>query len=109
MLAIDLCDLEWAEVRAEQGSVGWVGEDWALVTRFSVPSPDRYVREMATFTQTVDGTYRRDDERHDNVMVDVATVPGILASHGVKATVRDAFGAERLPVGLKAIVGRTVA
>jgi SAM-dependent methyltransferase len=106
VLAIDLCDLEWAAFRAEQGSVGWVGEDWALVTRFSVPSPDRYVREMTTFTRAADGTYRRDEERHDNVMVDVATVPGILAAHGVKATVHDAFGTERLPVGLKAIVGR---
>ena len=106
VLAIDLCDVEWAAFRAEQGSVGWVGEDWALVTRFSVPSPDRYVREMTTFTRAADGTYRRDEERHDNVMVHVATVPGILAAHGVKATVRDAFGTERLPVGLKAIVGR---
>ncbi len=51
VLAIDLCDLEWAASRIEQGSVGWVGEDWALVTRFSVPSPDRYVREMTTFTR----------------------------------------------------------
>jgi len=109
VLAIDLCDMEWAAFRAEEGSIGWVGEDWALVTRFSVPSPDRYVRQMATFTQTVDGTYRRDDERHDNVMVDVATVPGILAVHGVEATVRDAFGSERLPVGLKAIVGQKTA
>jgi len=106
MLAIDLCDLEWAEVRAEQGSVGWVGEDWAVVTRFSVPSPDRYVREMTTFTREADGTYRRDEERHDNVMIDIATVPGILAAHGVGATVHDAFGTERLPVGLKVIVGR---
>ena len=106
VLAIDLCDLEWAAFRAEQGSVGWVGEDWALVTRFSVPAPDRYVREMTTFTRAVDGMYRRDQERHDNVMVDVATVPGILAAHGVETTVRDAFGTERLPVGLNAIVGR---
>ena len=106
VFAIDLCDVEWAAFRAEQGSVGWVGEDWALVTRFSVPAPDRYVREMTTFTRAVDGMYRRDQERHDNVMVDVATVPGILAAHGVETTVRDAFGTERLPVGLNAIVGR---
>ncbi len=106
VLAIDLCDLEWAAARRDQRPVGWVGEDWALVTEFSVPSPDRYVRQMATFTRNDDGTYRRDDERHDNVMVDVSTVPALLAEHGVEAEVRDAFGDESLPVGLKAIVGR---
>ncbi len=106
VLAIDLCDLEWAAARRDQRPVGWVGEDWALVTEFSVPSPDRYVRQMATFTRNDDGTYRRDDERHDNVMVDVSTVPVLLAEHGVEAEVRDAFGDESLPVGLKAIVGR---
>lgn len=105
-LALDLCDLEWASTRADQRPVGWVGEDWALVTAFSVPSPDRYVRQMATFTRNDDGTYRRDDERHDNVMVDVSTVPALLAQHGVEAEVRDAFGEESLPVGLKAIIGR---
>jgi len=42
----------------------------------------------------------------DNVMVDVSTVPALLADHGVEAEVRDAFGDESLPVGLKAIVGR---
>jgi SAM-dependent methyltransferase len=106
VLAIDLCDLEWAGARRDQRPVGWVGEDWALVTEFSVPSPDRYVRQMATFTRNDDGTYRRDDERHDNVMVDVSTMPVLLAEHGVEAEVRDAFGDESLPVGLKAIVGR---
>jgi SAM-dependent methyltransferase len=106
VLAIDLCDLGWAAARLDERPVGWVGEDWALVTEFSVPSPDRYVRQMATFTRRDDGSYRRDDERHDNVMVDVSTVPALLADHGVEAEVRDAFGEEDLPVGLKAIVGR---
>ncbi len=106
VLAIDLCDLEWAASRRDQRPVGWVGEDWALVTEFSVPAPDRYVRLMATFTRNDDGTYRRDDERHDNVMVDVSTVPALLAEHGVEAEVRDAFGDEALPLGLKVIVGR---
>jgi hypothetical protein len=86
-----------------------VGEDWALVTEFSVPSPDRYVRRMATFTRNDDGTWRRDDERHDNVMVDVSTVPALLADHGVQADVRDAFGDEELPNGLKVVVGRKIA
>jgi SAM-dependent methyltransferase len=107
LLAIDLCDLEWAAERRDQRPVGWTGEGWALVTEFSVPSPDRYVRQMATFTRNDDGlTWRRDDERHDNVMVDVSKVPTLLAEHGVEATVGDAFGDEQLPIGLKTIVGR---
>ncbi len=39
VLAIDLCDLEWGAVRKDQGSHGWVDDDWALVTEFSLPSP----------------------------------------------------------------------
>ena len=106
VLAIDLCDLEWAAARLDQPNKGWVGEDWAIVTEFSVPSPDRYVRQMATFIRNDDGSWRRDDERHDNVMVDISLVPALLAEHGVEATVETSFGDETLPVGLHAIIGR---
>jgi SAM-dependent methyltransferase len=105
VLAIDLCDLEWGRVRVDEPPRGWVGEDWALVTRFSTPTPDRYVREMATFTRNDDGSWRRDDERHDNVLLDTARIPALLAERGVDATVRASFGDEELPAGLKAIVG----
>lgn len=44
-------------------------------------------------------------ERHDNVLVATAAVPALLAAHGVQAEVRAAFGSERLPEGLMAIVG----
>ncbi len=109
VLAIDLCDLEWASARSDQRPVGWVGDDWALVTQFSVPGPDRYVRQMATFTRNADGvTWRRDDERHDNVLVDTSKVPAMLAQHGVEVAVGDSFGDEELPVGLKTIIGRKV-
>ena len=63
---------------------------------------------MTTFLRNPDGSWRRDDERHDNVMVDTRRVPALLASEGVDAEVRAAFGAETLPVGLRAIVGRRV-
>ena len=39
ILAIDLCDLEWGTARQEDGSKGWAGDDWALVTEFSLPTP----------------------------------------------------------------------
>ncbi len=63
---------------------------------------------MTMFTRNDDETWRRDDERHDNVMVDVSKVPTLLAEHGVEATVGDSFGDEEFPVGLKTIVGRKI-
>ena len=106
LLAIDLCDLEWARQRADARPQGWVGSDWALVTEFSVPAADRFVRQMAVFIRNEDGSWRRSDERHDNVMIDTAAVPALLAEHGVEAEVRSSFGGERLPLGLRAVVGR---
>lgn len=105
LLAIDLCDLEWADARREAPPRGWAGEDWAIVTEFSVPAPDRFIRQMATFLRNDDGSWRRDDERHDNIMVETSRVPDLLAGHGIEATVQTSFGSETLPVGLRAIVG----
>jgi SAM-dependent methyltransferase len=106
LLAIDLCDLEWGESRRDTPNHGWVADDWALVTEFSLPRPNQFVRQMATFLRNDDGSWRRDDERHDNVLIDTAGVPALLAGHGVEATVAPSFGGERLPVGLRAIKGR---
>ena len=105
VLAFDLCDLSYAASRVGDTDRGFAGDDWALVTRMSVPAPDRFVREMTTFVREEDGSWRRGDERHDNVMVDTSRVPALLADHGVEAEVRTAFGDEQLPVGLHAIVG----
>ena len=49
---------------------------------------------MATFIRNDDGSWRRDDERHDNVMVDTARVPGFLGEHGIEATVESSFGSK---------------
>jgi SAM-dependent methyltransferase len=106
VLATDLCDLEWGSARAGEPPRGWVGDDWALVTVFSRPEPDRYVREMAMFTREDDGSWRRDDERHDNVLIDTSLVPALVGEHGVDAEIRPSFGDEQLPVGLRAVVGR---
>ena len=79
-----MCDLEWGRARRGQRPHGWVGDDWAIVTEFSRPAPDRFDRDMTTFVRNADGTYRRDDERHDNVLIDTATVPALLREHGVR-------------------------
>jgi SAM-dependent methyltransferase len=107
LLAFDICDLAYGARTVDgMASRGWVGDDWALITEFSAPAPDRFVREMTIFSRNEDGTWRRDHERHDNVLVDVSTVPPLLVRDGVDAEIRDAFGSERLPPGLKVIVGR---
>lgn len=105
VIALDICDLEWGAARRDQPNLGLAEDDWAIVTQFSVPSPDRFVRQMAVFAREDDGTWRRDDERHDNVLVDTSRIPSLLAEHGVEATVGDSFGAERLPEGLKTVIG----
>lgn len=79
VFAIDLCDLEWASTRVDAPTHARVGND--------------------------DGSWRRDDERHDNVMIDVTRVPALLAREGVEVEVLESFGSERLPVGLRAVVG----
>ena len=104
VMAIDLCDLEWGRHRRGERPAGWVGDDWAIVTAFPFEGEDRYIREMTTFTKTPDGTYRRGHERHHNVLIDTSTVPPRLASLGLSAEVRPAFGDEQLPAGLVAVV-----
>jgi SAM-dependent methyltransferase len=105
LVLFDVCDLAWGAARRDQRSVGWTGEDWALITRFPASSPDRYVREMTIFTREPDGSWRRDDERHDNVLIDTGRIPALFAEHGVEVTLRTAIGAYDLPIGLVAVVG----
>ena len=103
VLAVDLCDLSFGEGR--DAPFARVGDDWASVTRFSLPAPDRFVRDITTFVREDDGRWRRADERHVSTLVDTSLVPGWLEAVGVRAVVRDAFGDEALPAGLVAVVG----
>ncbi len=109
IIAIDLCDLAWGALRVDEPPKVWRAEDWVLMTEFSVPDPSRYIRLMTTFVRREDGTWRRDDERHDNVLIDTSKVSGLLASYGVEASVSASFGDEQLPAGLVAVVGRKAA
>jgi len=105
LLAIDLCDLAYAEARSTPSTSGWVTDDWALITERSAPSPDRFVRQMAIFIREDDRSWRRDDERHENALIDTSSVPHLLAKHGVEATLGHSFGTERLPEGLHTVIG----
>ncbi len=106
LLALDLCDLEWSRARFGEAPLSRVGEEWAIVSEFDVPDPEHYVRQMAVFLRNDDGSWRRDDERHDNVLIDTSRVPELLAGEGVTASVLPSFGDEELSRGLHAIVGR---
>lgn len=105
-LAIDICDLRWAQVRRDRPNVGELGDDWAVITAFSVPEPKMYVRDMTTFVRNEDGTWRRGRERHENLLIDTSEIPERLAQHGVDASVRSTIGRDKLPEGLLAIVGQ---
>ena len=106
LFALDICDLEWGEIRRGAPNFGRVEEDWAIITRFDVPTAGRFVRHITTFVRNADGSWRRDDERHDNVLVDTATIPALLAGDGVAVAVGPSFGEEMLPAGLRVVVGR---
>ena len=106
LFAIDVCDLEWAELRQGAPGAGRIGDDWAIAVEFSIPAPDRFVRDIATFLRNDDGTWRRSDERHENVLLDTAQLPDLLRPHGVDVTVGTSFGTETLPAGLRTLIGR---
>lgn len=106
ILAIDVCDLEWAALRQGAPGAGKIGDDWAVAVEFSVPAPDRFVRHIVTFLRNDDGTWRRSDERHENVLLDTTTIPYLLAPHGLEVTLGTSFGTETLPAGLRTVIGR---
>jgi SAM-dependent methyltransferase len=105
VLAVDICDLEWGAVRQEAPNYSRVEDDWAIVTEFSTPAPDRFVRDIAVFLRNDDNSWRRDDEHHENVLLDTALIPDLLRPHGVDVTVASSFGSEALPTGLRVLVG----
>lgn len=105
VLAIDICDLEWGRVRAGVENLGRVGPDWAVITEFSTPAPDTFVRDITTFVPDGAGAWRRGHERHENVLVDTSLIPALLARHDVAASVGTSFGAEVLPPGLRTVIG----
>jgi hypothetical protein len=76
-----------------------VDDGWAIITRLSLPVPGRFARQITTFVPGQDGSWRRDDETHHNVLIDTARGPALLAAEGVQVTVASAFGTEQLPPG----------
>ena len=107
LMALDLCDLSYAEARPDFPIRARVADEWAIITERSSPSQDTFVRQMTVFLRNEDGSWRRDDERHENVLIDTSLVPALIAEHGVRAMVETSFGGGvQLQDGLHAIVGR---
>jgi SAM-dependent methyltransferase len=105
LIAFDVCDLEWGRLRQNAPNYGAAGPDWAIITEFSAPSPDRFVRDMTTFVPDGAGSWRRDSEHHENILIDTTLIPGLLSAHGVDVRVEPAFGHETLLPGLRAVKG----
>jgi SAM-dependent methyltransferase len=108
VLAIDICDLEYGPIRAAEGNVARTGPDWAIITEFTGLARDKIVRDITTFVRDGHGGFRRGRERHENVLVDTALIPTLLASHGVEAAVGTSFGAAEVPPGLRVVTGTKV-
>ncbi|MCY4030420.1 MAG: methyltransferase domain-containing protein [Acidobacteria bacterium] len=107
VVAVDLLDRAYRAARAGKQPVAAFGGDWAVLIAFASPDPETYVRDIATFMRNADGTWRRDDERHVNVLVDAAEVSGRLAAEGL-VDVEVARGFDERQVmeeGLVAIIG----
>jgi SAM-dependent methyltransferase len=88
LVAIDICDLAYGRARHDAPPAARVGEGWAIIAQFSLPAPNRFVRQIATFVRNDDGSWRRDDETHHNILIDTERLPGLLAALGVQATMR---------------------
>ena len=50
-----------------------------------MPAPDVFVRDITTFLRNDDGSWRRDDERHENVLLDT-TLTSRTCSAGTAST-----------------------
>jgi SAM-dependent methyltransferase len=105
LIAIDLCDLEYGRLRARAAPQVRRHDDWVIMTEFSLPRENLFVREMTTFVKNADGSWRRDDERHENCLTDTARLPKLLGNHGVEVSIVSSFGHGELPPGLVAVVG----
>ncbi len=60
LFALDICDLEWGTARRDAPNYSRAEDDWAIVTVFSQPAPDVFVRDITTFLRNNDCSLRRD-------------------------------------------------
>jgi SAM-dependent methyltransferase len=107
LIAVDLLDHEYGRVHHAPTSTGAVGDDWAVISRTRFQSPDRFIREITGFVLDGDGHWQRDDEMHENVLVDVAALADELDPELYETWVRRSYGRERLPEGMRVLLVRS--
>jgi SAM-dependent methyltransferase len=105
VLALDPVDVRWGREAGHLAPLARVRPQWALYSTSALPEPHRLIREMVTFVREDDGRWRREDERHEITLLDTERLASVLTGNGVEATVRPAFGAERMRPGMMALVG----
>lgn len=105
VLALDLEDLSTRDSQMARPPAAWVGDDWAMFMERVSDGPTHFARAMTTFLREDDGRYRREHERHDNVLIDVRdVVPPLLEVEGLDVHVGLSFGTETNMEGLMVIV-----
>src|SRR5262249_10870344 len=109
LFAIHVCDLTYGQSRHHPPPAARVDDGWAIITRFSLPVLNSFLRLLTTFVLHDHGYGGRDHETHHNVVIDTARVPALLAAEGVQVTVSSAFGTEQLPTGLRVLIGQRAA
>lgn len=105
VLALDLEDLSTRGAQMARPPAVWVGDEWALFMERVSDGPAHFARVQTVFVMEDDGRYRREHERHDNVLIDVAgVVPRLLAAEGLDVSVGLSFGTETNMEGLMVVV-----
>ena len=105
VLALDLEDLSTRDAQMARPPAVWVGDDWAMFMERVSDGPTHFARSMTMFVQEDDGRYRREHERHDNVLIDVpGVVPPLLEAEGLDVEVGLSFGTETNMEGLMVVV-----
>ena len=105
VLAVDLEDLSTRDAQMARPPAAWVGEEWAMFMERVSDGPSHFARAMTVFMREDDGRYRREHERHDNVLIDVpGVVPALLEAEGLEVDVGLSFGTEANMEGLMVVV-----
>jgi SAM-dependent methyltransferase len=105
VLALDLEDLSTRDPQMARPPTAYVRDDWAMFMERESDGPTHFARVMTTFIKEEDGRYRREHERHDNVLIDVrGVVPALLADEGLDVEVGSSFGDETNMEGLMVVV-----
>ncbi len=105
VLALDVEDLATRDAQMARPPAVWVGDRWAMFMERVSDGPTHFARSMTIFLGEADGRYRREHERHDNVLIDVPeVVPPLLEAEGLDVRLGRSFGDETNMEGLMVVV-----